>query len=114
MNVQVIIAEDVVEACRNFLVGSAWSSTQTSRLSDDNPDEPFEPRSSALRPSWIAAATAYANHGVHMIPFFIFYSMFGFQRIGDLIWLAGDIRARGFLIGATSGRTTLAGERPAA
>ncbi|HYE32627.1 MAG TPA: pyruvate dehydrogenase (acetyl-transferring), homodimeric type [Methylomirabilota bacterium] len=60
--------------------------------------------------SFIAAGTAYANHGVHMMPFFIYYSMFGFQRVGDLIWLAGDIRAKGFLLGATSGRTTLNGE----
>ena len=60
--------------------------------------------------SWIAAGTSYTNHGVHMIPFFIFYSMFGFQRIGDLIWAAGDMQARGFLLGGTSGRTTLAGE----
>src|SRR6185369_13521074 len=60
--------------------------------------------------SFIAAGTAYANHGVHMIPFFIYYSMFGFQRIGDLMWLAGDIKAKGFLLGATAGRTTLNGE----
>ena len=60
--------------------------------------------------SWTAAATSYVNHGVHSIPFFIFYSMFGFQRIGDFIWAAGDMRARGFLIGGTAGRTTLAGE----
>jgi len=60
--------------------------------------------------SWIAAGTAYANHGVAMIPFYIFYSMFGLQRVGDLAWAAGDIQARGFLIGATAGRTTLAGE----
>jgi pyruvate dehydrogenase E1 component len=60
--------------------------------------------------SWIAAATSYANNGVPMIPFFIFYSMFGFQRIGDLAWAAGDMRARGFLLGGTSGRTTLNGE----
>ncbi len=60
--------------------------------------------------SWIAAATAYANHGQAMIPFYIYYSMFGFQRIGDLAWAAGDMQARGFLIGATAGRTTLAGE----
>jgi pyruvate dehydrogenase E1 component len=60
--------------------------------------------------SWIAAATSYANHGVTMVPFYIFYSMFGFQRIGDLAWAAGDSRARGFLIGATAGRTTLNGE----
>ncbi len=60
--------------------------------------------------SWIAAGTAYANHQLPMIPFFIFYSMFGFQRVGDLIWAAADQRARGFLLGATSGRTTLNGE----
>ncbi|MCC5793887.1 MAG: pyruvate dehydrogenase (acetyl-transferring), homodimeric type [Chromatiales bacterium] len=60
--------------------------------------------------SWLAAATAYANHGVNMVPFYIFYSMFGFQRIGDFIWAGGDMRARGFLIGGTAGRTTLAGE----
>ncbi len=60
--------------------------------------------------SWIAAGTAYSNHGINMIPFYIYYSMFGFQRVGDLAWAAGDIQARGFLIGATSGRTTLAGE----
>jgi pyruvate dehydrogenase E1 component len=59
---------------------------------------------------WIAAATAYANHGVAMIPFYIYYSMFGFQRIGDMAWAAGDLRARGFLIGGTAGRTTLNGE----
>jgi pyruvate dehydrogenase E1 component len=60
--------------------------------------------------SFIAAGTAYANFGVNTIPFFIFYSMFGFQRVGDLIWAAGDIRAKGFLLGGTAGRTTLAGE----
>ena len=60
--------------------------------------------------SWIAAATAYSAHGVTMLPFYIFYSIFGFQRVADLIWAAGDSRARGFLIGATSGRTTLSGE----
>ncbi|MEN9454531.1 MAG: hypothetical protein RL210_50 [Pseudomonadota bacterium] len=60
--------------------------------------------------SWIAAATSYANHGVPMIPFYIYYSMFGFQRVGDLAWAAGDQRARGFMIGGTAGRTTLAGE----
>ncbi len=60
--------------------------------------------------SWIAAATAYSSHGVSMIPFFIFYSMFGYQRTGDLCWAAGDSQARGFLLGGTSGRTTLAGE----
>jgi len=60
--------------------------------------------------SFIAAGTAYSVHGINTIPFFIFYSMFGLQRVGDLIWAAGDMRARGFLLGATSGRTTLAGE----
>ena len=60
--------------------------------------------------SWLAAATSYANHAVGMVPFYIFYSMFGFQRVGDLAWAAGDSRARGFLIGGTSGRTTLNGE----
>jgi pyruvate dehydrogenase E1 component len=60
--------------------------------------------------SWIAAATAYTNHDIEMIPIYIFYSMFGFQRVGDLAWAAGDSQARGFLIGATAGRTTLAGE----
>jgi pyruvate dehydrogenase E1 component len=60
--------------------------------------------------SWIAAATSYSAHGVTMVPFYIFYSIFGFQRVADLIWAAGDSRARGFLIGATSGRTTLSGE----
>lgn len=60
--------------------------------------------------SFIAAGTAHSSHGLNMIPFFIYYSMFGFQRIGDLIWAAGDMRARGFLLGGTAGRTTLAGE----
>jgi pyruvate dehydrogenase E1 component len=60
--------------------------------------------------SWMAAGTAYSNHGVNMVPFYIFYSMFGFQRVGDFIWAAGDLQARGFLMGATAGRTTLAGE----
>src|SRR2546427_5022037 len=60
--------------------------------------------------SFVAAGTAYATHGVNTIPFFIYYSMFGFQRIGDLIWAAGDARAKGFLLGGTAGRTTLAGE----
>ncbi len=60
--------------------------------------------------SFIAAATAKSSHGVSMIPFFIYYSMFGFQRIGDLLWAAGDMRARGFVLGGTAGRTTLAGE----
>uniref|UniRef100_Q31GX7 Pyruvate dehydrogenase E1 component n=1 Tax=Hydrogenovibrio crunogenus (strain DSM 25203 / XCL-2) TaxID=317025 RepID=Q31GX7_HYDCU len=60
--------------------------------------------------NWIAAATAYANYGVSMVPFYIYYSMFGYQRIGDLAWAAGDSRARGFLMGGTAGRTTLEGE----
>jgi pyruvate dehydrogenase E1 component len=60
--------------------------------------------------SWIAAATSYSVHGLTMLPFYIYYSMFGFQRVGDLIWAAADQRARGFLIGATAGRTTLSGE----
>jgi pyruvate dehydrogenase E1 component len=60
--------------------------------------------------SWIAAATSHATRGVPMVPFFTFYSMFGMQRVGDLVWLAADARARGFLLGATAGRTTLAGE----
>ncbi|MBI4206881.1 MAG: pyruvate dehydrogenase (acetyl-transferring), homodimeric type, partial [Betaproteobacteria bacterium] len=60
--------------------------------------------------SWIAAATSYSTNGVSMIPFYIFYSMFGFQRVGDLAWAAGDMRARGFLLGGTAGRTTLNGE----
>ena len=60
--------------------------------------------------SWIAAATSYSTHGTTMLPFYIFYSCFGFQRIGDLIYAAGDSRARGFLLGATAGRTTLSGE----
>jgi pyruvate dehydrogenase E1 component len=60
--------------------------------------------------SWIAAATSYANHHLTMVPFYTFYSMFGFQRVGDLLWAAGDSRAKGFLMGATAGRTTLLGE----
>ena len=60
--------------------------------------------------SWIAAASSYSSHGMQMIPFYIFYSMFGFQRIGDLAWAAGDMQARGFVLGGTAGRTTLAGE----
>ncbi len=60
--------------------------------------------------AWTAAGTAFANHGVNMVPFYIYYSMFGFQRVGDFIWAAGDMQARGFLIGGTAGRTTLAGE----
>ncbi|MDO9217157.1 MAG: pyruvate dehydrogenase (acetyl-transferring), homodimeric type, partial [Lacisediminimonas sp.] len=60
--------------------------------------------------SWVAAATSYSVHGHAMLPFYIYYSMFGFQRVGDLIWAAADQRARGFLLGATAGRTTLGGE----
>ena len=60
--------------------------------------------------SFNAAGTAYSQHGINMIPFFIYYSMFGFQRIGDLIWAAADMRAKGFMLGATAGRTTLNGE----
>jgi pyruvate dehydrogenase E1 component len=60
--------------------------------------------------SFIAAGTAYATHGTNTIPFFVYYSMFGFQRIGDLIWLAGDMRCKGFMVGGTAGRTTLNGE----
>lgn len=60
--------------------------------------------------SFIAAGTSYATHGINMIPFFIYYSMFGMQRIGDLVWAAGDMRCKGFLVGGTAGRTTLAGE----
>ena len=60
--------------------------------------------------SFIAAGTAYCQHGINMIPFFVYYSMFGFQRVGDLIWAAADARAKGFLIGGTAGRTTLNGE----
>lgn len=60
--------------------------------------------------SFIAAGTAYANHGVNMMPFFVYYSMFGLQRVGDLVWAAADMKTRGFMIGGTAGRTTLAGE----
>ena len=60
--------------------------------------------------SFIAAGMSYSNHGIHMVPFYIYYSMFGFQRIWDFIWAAGDMRARGFLLGGTAGRTTLNGE----
>ena len=60
--------------------------------------------------SWIAAGTSYASNGIHMVPFYIYYSMFGFQRTHDLAWAAGDMQARGFLLGGTAGRTTLAGE----
>ena len=60
--------------------------------------------------SWLAAATSYSSHGTPMLPFYVYYSMFGFQRVADLIWAAGDSRARGFLVGGTAGRTTLSGE----
>src|SRR5260221_13276587 len=60
--------------------------------------------------SFIAAGSVYPTHGINTIPFFIYYSMFGFQRIGDFIWAAGDMRSRGFLLGGTAGRTTLSGE----
>src|SRR5690606_2907035 len=60
--------------------------------------------------SWLAAGTSYSNHDLPMIPFYIYYSMFGFQRVGDFAWAGGDMQARGFLIGGTAGRTTLAGE----
>lgn len=60
--------------------------------------------------SFIAAGTAYNTHGINMIPFFIYYSMFGMQRVGDLVWAAGDIGAKGFMLGGTAGRTTLNGE----
>ncbi|HKQ29444.1 MAG TPA: alpha-ketoglutarate dehydrogenase [Burkholderiales bacterium] len=60
--------------------------------------------------SWLAAATSYSTHGLPMLPFYVYYSIFGFQRVGDLVWAAADSRARGFLIGGTAGRTTLAGE----
>lgn len=61
--------------------------------------------------SWTAAETAYSTHGTPMLSFYIFYPMFGFQRVGDFIWAAADARARGFVIGPTAGRTTLSGER---
>ena len=60
--------------------------------------------------SFIAAGTAYSVHGINTIPFFIYYSMFGQQRVGDLVWAAGDSRCRGFMVGGTAGRTTLSGE----
>ena len=60
--------------------------------------------------SWVAAATSYSTNNLPMIPFYIYYSMFGFQRVGDMAWMAGDQQARGFLLGATAGRTTLNGE----
>ena len=77
---------------------------RTARFSKKELPKPVRCRRSSRR------APAYATHGKHMIPFYIYYSMFGFQRIGDLMWLAGDIKAKGFLLGATAGRTTLNGE----
>ena len=60
--------------------------------------------------SWMAAATSYSTNNLSMMPFYIYYSMFGYQRVGDFVWAAGDMQARGFILGATAGRTTLAGE----
>ena len=106
---------------RQLGIYSPASASSTSREDADqlmfykeDKNGPDPRRRASTRParcaSWIAAATAYANHGVPMIPFYIFYSMFGFQRVGDLAWAAGDMRARGFLLGGTAGRTTLNGE----
>ena len=81
----------------------------TARRRTDNSWRRASPRAGAVS-SWTAAATAYSVHDLAMLPFYIYYSMFGFQRVGDLIWAAADQRARGFLLGATAGRTTLAGE----
>src|SRR6267154_235427 len=82
----------------------AYRETRTGQLLEEGITE-----AGALS-SWTAAATSYSVHGQPMLPFYIYYSMFGFQRVGDLIWAAADQRARGFLVGATSGRTTLGGE----
>ena len=76
------------------------------------PDGAFSDVQALSEYSFIAAGTAHITHGTGTLPFFVFYSMFGFQRVGDLIWAAGDMRTRGFLIGATAGRTTLNGEGP--
>ncbi len=81
-----------------------YKESQTGQVLQEGINEP------GAMSSWIAAATAYSTHGISMIPFYIFYSMFGFQRVGDLAWAAGDMRARGFLLGGTAGRTTLNGE----
>lgn len=81
-----------------------YKESQTGQIFQEGINEP------GAMSTWIAAATSYANHGVPMIPFYIYYSMFGFQRIGDLAWAAGDMRSRGFMIGGTAGRTTLNGE----
>ena len=82
----------------------SYHETQTGQLLEEGITE-----AGALS-SWVAAATSYSVHGLPMLPFYIYYSMFGFQRVGDLIWAAADQRARGFLLGATAGRTTLGGE----
>jgi pyruvate dehydrogenase E1 component len=83
---------------------SSYKETQSGQVLEEGITE------AGAMSSWIAAATSYTNHDVEMIPVYIFYSMFGFQRVGDFAWAAGDAQARGFLIGATAGRTTLAGE----
>lgn len=81
-----------------------YKESQTGQIFQEGINEP------GAMCTWIAAASSYANHGVPMIPFYIYYSMFGFQRTGDLAWAAGDMRARGFIVGGTAGRTTLNGE----
>lgn len=81
-----------------------YKESQTGQIFQEGINEP------GAMCTWIAAATSYANHNVPMIPFYIYYSMFGFQRTGDLAWAAGDMRARGFIVGGTAGRTTLNGE----
>lgn len=81
-----------------------YKESQTGQIFQEGINEP------GAMCTWIAAATSYANHDVPMIPFYIYYSMFGFQRTGDLAWAAGDMRARGFIVGGTAGRTTLNGE----
>ena len=95
--------------------GQKYEPVDSEQLSSDREDKSGQVleegiTESGAMSSWIAAATAYTNHDIEMIPIYIFYSMFGFQRVGDLAWAAGDSQARGFLIGATAGRTTLAGE----
>ncbi|HVJ82545.1 MAG TPA: pyruvate dehydrogenase (acetyl-transferring), homodimeric type [Planctomycetia bacterium] len=84
-------------------IGS-WTEAKTGQCLEEGINE------AGAMASFVAAGSSYANHGVPMIPFYIYYSMFGFQRIGDLAWLAGDQRVRGFMLGATAGRTTLNGE----
>lgn len=81
-----------------------YNETQTGQVLEEGITE------AGCMSSWIAAATAYMSHALPLVPFFTYYSMFGFQRVGDFIWAAGDMRARGFLVGATAGRTTLEGE----